>query len=249
MGREADKLKRAIHTPEEAAIHEDDESIWLLSYADLMTLMFTFFVMLYASLLQDDTQALRRTLSNFVTGNGEGVNAGASDSAVDLKRSLTEKLEEEQLLREVQVTLNKNGLKLTFSSNLLFDLGASELRAESEDVLKRMSKVILSKAPGMKVRIEGHTDDNPIRTGRFKTNWELSGARAAHIASLFEKQGFNPTHLIAIGYGESRPLKPNRTPAGAADVAAQQANRRVIITLYEPIQTKTKEPHQTEESE
>ena len=237
-----DRLKKALHTPEEASVGEDDESIWLMSYADLMTLLFTLFVMLYASLLNDDSETLRRTLSNFVQGSGDGANAGGSKiegvgqgSGIgsDITRQLSERIEQEAWLKDVQVSLSKNGLKLTFSSNLLFDLGVAELRSESQTTLEKMISIIQEKSPNIKVRIEGHTDDNPIRSGRFKSNWELSGARAAHIAALFEKYGMDPKNLIAIGYGESRPLKPNREPSGIADREAQKINRRVVITLYE----------------
>lgn len=97
-----------------------------------------------------------------------------------------------------------------------------------------MIRVIVERGAKFKVRIEGHTDDVPIsKKSKFKSNWELSGARAAHIAALFDQMGFSKSNLIAVGFGDSRPLNLYRSPSGEIDFEAQRKNRRVVLTVYD----------------
>lgn len=226
---------------------DDDDTIWLLSYADLMTLLFTFFVMLYSSAMMDDGKALRKTLASYMQGSGmtneaapdnagpgpgQGVGSGTG-TIESIRSSLAERIETEQMLKDVRVEVKNQGLNITFSSNLLFDMGSAQLRADSMDPLVKVIKTLKEKAPEMKVRVEGHTDSVPMKFGlRYRDNWELSGARAAHIVGIFEKNGYPSENLVAVGYGSSRPIAPNRTPAGAADKEGQRRNRRVVLTVY-----------------
>jgi chemotaxis protein MotB len=233
MGSGNDRLRAAIHTPEEAHVNEDDESIWLISYADLMTLLFTFFVMLYASLLTEQDQELRQSLKRYLQGDGSSPHHAATPSTSDLQKTLHEELEKEELLRDVKIQLNARGLQIVLSSSLLFDLGSAELRPDSRAALAKVVALIKDKGPRYKVRVEGHTDDNPVTRGRYRSNWELSGARASHIVELFERMGFPAQRLVAVGYSDSRPLMPNRSKEGLADPEAQRLNRRVVISLYQ----------------
>lgn len=219
---------------------ENEDTVWLLSYADLMTLMFTFFVMLYSSVVKDDGETLRKTLSAYMQGSGadnggQGAGGGSADAIETLKKSMSARIEAEQIMHDVQVEVRNQGLNITFSSNLLFDLGSANLRVDALKPLASVIATLKERAPQMRVRVEGHTDDNPMvrKTGRFRSNWELSGARAAQIASLFEEAGYPAENLMAVGYGSSRPVAPNRTPAGAADPEGQRRNRRVVLTVYE----------------
>jgi chemotaxis protein MotB len=210
---------------------EDDEVIWLLSYADLMTLLFTLFVMLYSSLLMDDSDALRKSLSTFVQGNG------ASNDAVsqytELQKSIAQRISDEQLLNSLQFVANQNGLTVTFSSNMFFDSGSAELNPQAVTTLDQMVKVIKEKGHNFKIRVEGHTDDTPIGVkSRFVSNWELSGARAAYIISVFEKNGFDTKNLVAVGYGPSRPIVENRMPSGEKNFEGQRQNRRVVLSIF-----------------
>jgi chemotaxis protein MotB len=218
-------------------VHSDDEeTIWLMSYADLMTLLFTFFVMLYSSVIRDESENLRKALSSYIQGGdaqgGPATGISAAEIVDQLKNYLSERILDEQLTDDVKIGVNNHELTITFSSSLLFDLGSSELRADANKPLDEVTSILSEKAKSMRIRVEGYTDDNPISTSRFHSNWELSGARAAHIVSLLEAKGFPSDHLLIVGYGSSRPLAPNRTTAGVKNPEGQRLNRRVILTVY-----------------
>jgi chemotaxis protein MotB len=220
---------------------DEDETVWLLSYADLMTLLFTFFVMLYSSVMIDDSKTLRQSLAAYLQGDGDsnsvstGESSGSGNTNLnDISNALSARIEEEQLLKDVNISIQKNGLNIAFSSSLLFDTASAELKADSRKTMKEMIAIIKEKGPKLKIRVEGHTDDTPVtQKSRFRSNWELSGARASHIITMFESMGFPTENLLAIGYGSSRPLLPNRNPAGERDIEAQRRNRRVVLTVYD----------------
>jgi chemotaxis protein MotB len=154
--------------------------------------------------------------------------------ATALRKQIAERMEQERISGDVSVEVKKEGLNITFSSSLLFPLGSSELKPESAKVLQEVVGILQSKAKSMKIRVEGFTDDNPIKhRKRFASNWELSGSRASRVVTLLEEQGFPPSQLTMIGYGSSRPIAPNRMPSGEADEAGQRLNRRVVLTVYE----------------
>ncbi|MBX3023077.1 MAG: OmpA family protein [Bdellovibrionales bacterium] len=236
------KFREQLDRFQPTVVAEDEETIWLLSYADLMTLLFTFFVMLYSSAQMDEGKTLRKTLAAYMQGTGGSneaatANAGpgpGGDDMESIRSSLSERIETERLLKDVRMEIKNQGLNITFSSNLLFDTGSAELRLDSMEPLNKVIGTLKEKAPQMKVRVEGHTDDVPIRAGRpYKNNWELSGARAAHIVSLFEKLGYPAENLIAVGYGSSRPVAANRKPAGGVDQDGRRRNRRVVLTVFQ----------------
>src|SRR5690606_8721044 len=84
-----------------------------------------------------------------------------------------------------------------------------------------------------RILVEGHTDQRPIVSGPYPTNWELSGARSSQVVRMFLDQGFSPGKLLSIGYADTRPEKPARTPAGEWDEAALNKNRRVVVRILD----------------
>lgn len=222
-----------LSTNDEYATREDDETVWLLSYADLMTLLFTFFVMLYASVAIDDGKSLREALAVYVQKHAPGESTSSSETAplTTMKSAILQNIENENDLQDVQLEMNANGLMVTFSSSLLFEVGQFDLRPEFRETLKKIVKTIIQSGPNYKIQVEGHTDDLPISNSRFKSNWELSAARAANIAAFIEQQGFESKNITAAGYSSSRPVAHNRTPAGAPSPIGQKLNRRVVINV------------------
>jgi chemotaxis protein MotB len=125
---------------------------------------------------------------------------------------------------EITVIKTPKGLFITLSDGILFQSGLSELRPEGYPVLNKIIQVLHSN--GLDVRIEGHTDNVAIRSGRFPSNWDLSIVRAVHVVKYFIDAGkIAPQRLSAVGYGESKPLYPNDSPAN------REKNRRVEIIL------------------
>ncbi|PZN12807.1 MAG: flagellar motor protein MotB [Bacillota bacterium] len=249
---------------------------WLLTYADLITLLLAFFVVMYAMSEVNvaryeavaaslraafatagetliDTEGIsphaRKVLDglNRDTGYpyppgtpggtppsrpggelpGLGPGAGGQAEAELLKGvagRVNEALREAGLGGNAAAELTERGVAITFQEHIFFDLGRADLRPEGRALLRRLAP-ILADVPGT-ILVEGHTDDLPIRSGRFPSNWELSTARATTVVRfLAEEAGLDPRRLAAIGYGEWRPRYPNTSDANRA------RNRRVEIVL------------------
>ena len=124
----------------------------------------------------------------------------------------------------INVRYSKEGIHLSFEDALFFNFGRADINASGFAVLDKLAVMILKTRHA--VRVEGHTDNMPIRTKRYPSNWELSIARAVNVVKYFVDVGkINPQRLTAVGYGESRPLVANDSPANRA------RNRRVEIVL------------------
>jgi chemotaxis protein MotB len=238
---------------------------WLVSYADFITLLFAFFVVLYASSQADKKKAAQVAASikgafqqmGVFTGSSPtdlGVPgspgpphpeltdsplrvvkvAGADDKAhatggygvdVDeLRRELENALGDEIRKHEVQMRVTPEGLVVSLREVGFFNSGEAELLEDGQATLARIAAILGSR--GFEIRVEGHTDNVPIHTARFKSNWELSSARATEVVSLLiEKYSFDPLLISAAGYSEYRPIGSNETPQGRA------ANRRVDLVV------------------
>lgn len=146
-----------------------------------------------------------------------------TDSQLDRAgKALTEALKGE---KGVTVAAGKKGLTVTFISEVLFDSGKAELKSASKAPLSTVARIIRQKAPDCSVGIEGHTDNVPIKLSKWKSNWELSAARAVTVLHYLEKQGLPADRLWATGYGEHHPAGTNQTEEG------RRKNRRVEIIL------------------
>lgn len=238
-----------------AAQHPNHER-WLISYADFITLLFAFFVVLYASSRVDQVRVVKvaaamriafqelglftpqdRSVnlqpdSTEVSGqkaaiNGEiGLGAGQANPAslVALKQQLEKMLGPEIAHHEVGLRFGRGGLVISLEELGFFDSGSVELRKGSESTLNRIA-LALRPLPN-EISIEGHTDNIPIHTSQFASNWELSTARAVEIVRLFiTRYQFSPDRLSAAGYSEYHPIASNATPQG------RQLNRRVDVVV------------------
>jgi len=123
----------------------------------------------------------------------------------------------------INVKRNAFWVEVEIKSSLLFPVGNSQLSFQAIDILKKLSG-ILADVPN-RVRVEGFTDNQPISTTVFPSNWELSTARAAAVVRLFEENGVSPDRMAAIGYGEHHPIADNLTDEGRAK------NRRVVVVV------------------
>jgi chemotaxis protein MotB len=118
-------------------------------------------------------------------------------------------------------------LEIEINADILFPSGAGEFAPAAEPVLDKLAQVL--KPFPNPIRVEGHTDDKPIRTNAFPSNWELSAARAASVVQQFTRQGIDPLRLEIVGFGEFRPRQPNSTVEG------RNANRRVVVLVLEEV--------------
>jgi chemotaxis protein MotB len=234
---------------------------WLVSYADFITLLFAFFVVLYASAEVDNKKIARvsaaieggfQQLGAFSGGKGSGptdnTQAAAANRApmilpevappiiehdaggfgppdVDkLKRELEEALGEEIQKHEIEMRVTPEGLVVSLREVGFFKTGEATLLTGGQDTLTRIAKVLNAK--GFHIRVEGHTDNVPIHNSHFRSNWELSTARATEVVSLLiEKHGFDPSQISAAGYSQYHPITSNDTDEG------RQTNRRVDVVV------------------
>ena len=114
---------------------------------------------------------------------------------------------------------------------LLFESGQADITPTGRSAINRVAKLLPSIDSRYQIAIEGHTDDVPIHTGRFDTNWELSSARAINVLKLFTTAGIDPQHLSAQGYADTRPVAPIQGDA-TAQARARAENRRVVIRVH-----------------
>lgn len=219
---------------------------WLLSYSDFMTLLMILFVVLFAMSNVDKAKFKQLSDSLRVSmGGGKSIVAKEdgvpiTDDTKPIENDLTEKAEQakmEDLKRQVDKYLEKNGMKadvstqvderglvVSLNDTLFFDTGRAEVKLESQKKLIEIAKILNQLNNYM--RVEGHTDNVPIRNDQFSSNWQLSCARASNVTELLiNSANIPPQKLSAVGYGEYRPIADNSTEDGKAK------NRRVNIII------------------
>lgn len=225
---------------------------WLVSYADFITLMFAFFVVMFASARMDKekmaqlTEAIQSGFQELGTGapakahpqpghadamaRTPGARAAQADTNhkpedfAAIQKELEKILSPEIKRREVALRIEPDGLIISLREIGFFDSGSAEIKPQARGAVHRIAAFL--QARNCSLRIEGHTDNVPIHTASFASNWELSAARAIELVKLLiEVEGFAPERLSAAGYGEFHPVAENSSAAG------QQLNRRVDIVV------------------
>ncbi|MEH6357284.1 MAG: flagellar motor protein MotD [Marinobacter sp.] len=234
---------------------------WLISYADFITLLFAFFVVMYS--VSSVNEGKYKVLSNTLTGvfnapersvvpitvgdqkvvggraETDAViapvvteappnlpapdNASRSDALKELAGQLG--LEFSELIETGVISLNADDewLQLDLPNSLLFGSGGAEPHYDSFAVMEKIAGVL--RDTDNAIRIEGFTDNQPIRSGRFPSNWELSAARASVLVRMLVMDGVDPARLAAVGYGEHQPVARNDTDEG------RRRNRRVVLLI------------------
>ncbi len=194
---------------------------WLISYADFITLMFTFFAALYA--LSSVDKAKMAEFSGSLNQTFKVIEkpiAQADTQKNVLMENITKVTSD---IKGITVKNEPRGVVVTFADAVLYASGSAELKPEIYAVLEKLSK-LLSTVPG-NIHIEGHTDNVPVSSSKYSSNWELSTARAASMLHFFIEKGIDPTKYSIAGYAEFRPLESNATEEG------RQKNRRVEIVI------------------
>jgi chemotaxis protein MotB len=205
---------------EEEAKKPEPKEIWLISYADLVTLMLSFFILLF-SFCKLDVEVLKAVSASFkATPPGTPFFFEGGDSSLE---SMASQIQTSDFGQDMYVTLDDRGVVVDLSANALFGAGSADLLPAAEQILSHFAKFLY--AFSNKIAIEGHTDDQPIQTARFPSNWELSASRAGAVARWLEQNGVQSTRLEVIGYGSTRPRFRNDSPE------KRSLNRRVEIIL------------------
>jgi chemotaxis protein MotB len=224
---------------------------WLISYADFITLLFAFFVVMFAVSQTDQSKAasFSESFSDAVgltafPHNGHGIMQGApatsvteatadrgseQQRAVDLEElyAVLRRATTSDGMSAVQVIRRRNEFVLRMPENIFFDSGDYSLKAEAIPMLRTITDSLRQRS--VDIRVEGHTDNRPIHTARFRSNWDLSTARAtAVLTEILVGNAFPPDRMSAAGYGEFHPIASNDTDLG------RQQNRRVdlVVSLH-----------------
>jgi len=235
-------------------LNNDGERLdrWLVSYADFITLLFAFFVVMFAvsnineGKLEEVTSSMIEAFNNTprsldpiqigdinrspkdkIVETNMSAQGGDGEQPVSSLKALASKMETAMMdligLEEITVRRTEQWLEIEINTSILFDSGSSSLVVTSQPILQKIAK-ILAPHPNP-INVEGFTDNIPISTRAFPSNWELSAARAASVVHLFSKEGIEPSRMSAIGYGEFRPIASNDKQEG------RRKNRRVVVAV------------------
>ncbi len=215
---------------------------WLTSFGDLMTLLLTFFILI-VSFSNTELIKFRQAMGALQGSTGSLMNPGGSSIIaksipppdqpinVNMTNSINDMIEEvekdyEPELENEVISVEKvqDGVLIRLGSSLLFESGSAQLKWEAYKLLEQIGKLILTY--NYYVVVEGHTDNIPIHTAQFPSNWDLSSDRALNVLKFFTNNiGVNPTTVLTIGRGEYKPIAPNDSPEN------RSKNRRVEIYL------------------
>lgn len=230
--------------------HENHER-WLVSYADFITLLFAFFVVMYA--ISSVNEGKYRVLSNsmveafdksqvgmytgetimeinldnydtFTQTDGSAPGYSILDEkmrgiANDILKAMDSLVKADQ----VRVKINSRGVTVDINAGVLFETGEAKLGRKSSEILAAVAEKL--KKVSNQIAIEGHTDDTPIGTPIYPSNWELSSARASSVVRLFIENDVEPSRLTVVGYADQKPVETNLTEKGRA------RNRRVSVIV------------------
>lgn len=222
---------------ESKVIEEDsgggDDAGWLTSYADLMTLVACFFILMMAFANYDPPTFQRKAdlLAKYFKGEDE--------SSDDPSRRLLMKIQSVSNLEEItEIRTSEDGIELILNVKTLFRLGSAQLTEDAQEILSNIIGNVIADKHDYRIIVEGHTDNIPIKTKVYPSNWELSSGRATAVIRHFIKNGYSPQNLIALGYGETRPAYPNTDATGRPIPENQARNRRIIVNILHPSGTK-----------
>ncbi|HNQ04993.1 MAG TPA: flagellar motor protein MotD [Thiobacillaceae bacterium] len=247
--------------------HENHER-WLVSYADFITLLFAFFVVMYA--ISSINEGKYRVLSNslvsafqqpptsqkmiemrarypeIMEGSGRPIGKSMTQppsetpehkaAAAKMRKVARNVLEVMQPLiksGQVRVTQSPRGVTVEINASTLFNSGDAVLQPKSVKTLAAVARVL--SATDNPIQVEGHTDNVPINSAIYPSNWELSSARAGSVVRLFTEMGVPAGRMVAIGYADNRPLDVNTTAEG------RTRNRRVNVLILNETQGPTRE--------
>lgn len=212
-----------------SVVEEQDD--WMITYADAITLILAFFVLIFAvsEINQKQFEAVNQSLNNSLLQKKDEPTV---NPLTDLQVLLSSTVSEYDINPQESIKLNENSLKVALPGELLFASGSTEINPKSQQLLIEIAQKIKAfPLPNYAVEIEGHTDDEPIETLRFPSNWELSSARAIAVLKVFMQVGVEQHKLKSIGYADTQPLAPNRDLQDKAILENQKLNRRVEIKL------------------
>lgn len=232
---------------------DENPNSWIVTFADMMTLILVFFILLY-TLADYHDKAYRAHIASVQIIDGDGSQVSVIDYATRQGRSpeplkavedllglnpspdviqvpkpkvftdMASMIEYTDLAESVELEEKADQINLSIDGRFLFESGQSQLKDSARIIFNNLAQ-IFRENPDFRIAIRGHTDDLPIETQQFPSNWELSAVRATTVLRYFIQQGIDPERMTATGYADFLPIMPNNTPENRA------RNRRVEFVL------------------
>lgn len=224
------KKHKAEHHDE---VHEG-EGPWIVSYADMMTLLFCFFVIMTSFANFDPVVVAKKSAGiadHFSKGENEAENSAIKDLGSEIGGH-------PNLKGLAQSTLKDGNLEIVFASSLMFPPGEVDIQNEFIKNVDILVGLIKNKNPNYRIIVEGHTDKSPLSSShQYRSNWELSSARAASVVERFIYYDFKPNQLVSVGFADSRPVAPEFDKFGQVIPENRALNRRVVIKVLKPLKS------------
>lgn len=221
--------------------HDSDEG-WLISFTDLIIMLLGFFVIMFSvsTVNSDKYTQMYSAISEMIgkqvpaamieSGNTPKTNDKKQPSYQKMVKEINHFIKKQSLQKEIQTKVTSRGIKITAFGGLLFDSGKAELSKRAKTFLGNISLMILLSE--YYITIEGHTDDIPIKSGYYPSNWELAAARATHVIRYLIENGVPSKQMVAMSYADTQPLKytyPENKQHLNKNIRAQ--NRRVVLII------------------
>lgn len=210
--------------------HTDEAGLdsWLMSYADMITLLLCFFI-IFISTSEPKEDKLAAATSGL---KGMFGSVDLSTPFTGSMRTLEGIVSANQAYQSVSIEKTSGGIQMELAAGTYFTKDAAELNPARIEMLKEMLNALKSEAfKGYYITIEGHTDDVAPASGLYATNWELAAARATRLVRFFMEQEFDPALLRAEVYGQARPVVPNKDATGEPIPQNRERNSRVVIKV------------------
>lgn len=205
------------------------EGLWLLSFGDLSLILISFFIMLlsFSSMSQKKADIMREAVQSKTTAASKA----KQDSLTAVSKKIETEIKRLKLDKSAEVVFDDQGIAIEFKDGLLFDVGSAASNAKFKVVVGQVMQVIATTPNQYQLKIEGHTDDIPIKSPQFASNWELASARSIALMRQFAQRGVKEDRMSIVSYGETRPKRPIAGLKGDDLAKARAANRRVVIRI------------------
>jgi len=212
---------------------EHSDSNWIISYADMMTLLCIFFIMLY-SMSKQDTPLFEKMKKEVAEHFGTKYEAPTAE----LGKFVNNVIIEAGVAKDAMMSNDGMSVSVAFHSTMFFDSLSAEISPAGREIIEKIATRLydyqVQHGKKYKIVVEGHTDSQPITGGQFASNWELSSGRATRVVRLFLDKKFDPQNLLAIGYADTQPVAPSRNADGTWNLENLSKNRRVVLRVLMP---------------
>jgi chemotaxis protein MotB len=207
---------------------EKGDGLWLLSFGDLSLILISFFILLlsYSTVSQKKADVMREA----VTAKDDKATP-KPNSLSSVSKRIEAEIKRLKLDKNAQVTFDDAGVAIEFKDGLLFSQGSAASNPKFKEVVGQVMRVIALTPDKFQLKIEGHTDDVPINSTQFASNWELAASRSIALMRQFSNQGVAEERMSIVSYAHTKPKRPTTGLVGNDLAQARAANRRVVIRI------------------